>query len=77
MGCNCIWTEFVLGVVILVFTVWPTLIFTAMTSMWIVVVAAVLLVLHSLSCKGGMCAPKTKMALPKTISKKSSKKKRR
>lgn len=54
---NCIWVQAVLAALILVFTIWPTLIFSAAVSWWIVVVSAVLLLVHALSCKkcGGVC----------------------
>lgn len=48
MRCNCRWTEGVLAAVIIVFAVWPTLIFSATVSKWIVVVAAAILLVHAL-----------------------------
>ncbi|MCH8945680.1 MAG: hypothetical protein IIA85_02045 [Nanoarchaeota archaeon] len=58
MNCNCRWCELILAVVILVFVIWPTQIFSAAVSGWIVVIAAVLLIVHSLFCNkcGGVCA---------------------
>lgn len=47
MKCNCMWTEVVLAVLILVFTIWPTLIFSATVSYWIVVVSAAILLIHA------------------------------
>ena len=57
MNCNCRWYELVLAVVILVFVIWPTQIFSAAVSWWLVIIAAVLLIIHSLICKhcGGVC----------------------
>lgn len=58
--CNCRWTEFVLAIIILVFTIWPTQIFPSMASMWIVIVAAALLLLHSIfhhRCNCATCRP--------------------
>ena len=57
-NCNCRWTELVVALVILVFTVWPTQIFSAGVSWWVVVVAALLLLIHSIfhhKCVCGMC----------------------
>lgn len=57
MGCNCKIMEIVLGIVILILTLWP-MILGAKASMWIVVVAAALLVIHALTCKNcGACEP--------------------
>ena len=55
MGCNCRWTEVVIGLVVVIFTLWPQ----GTWSKWLVVVAGALLVLHAFSCKncGGICAP--------------------
>ena len=57
MNVNCGWIQTVLAVLILVFMIWPTQIFSAMVSWWIVVVSAVLLLIHALSCHkcGGVC----------------------
>ena len=48
MNCNCMWTEVVFAALVLVFTVWPTLIFSATISYWIVVVSAVVLLIHAI-----------------------------
>lgn len=58
MTCDCKWIELVLAVVILVFTIWPSQILSTGISWWLVVIAAVLLVVHSLFCNkcGGVCA---------------------
>ena len=51
MGCNCKVTEGILAVLILVFTFWATV-----ASKWIIVIAAIVLLLHSLMCKNcGAC----------------------
>lgn len=57
MNCNCKWVESVLAVLILVFVIWPTQIFSATVSWWIVIISAALLLIHSLSCRkcGGLC----------------------
>ena len=47
MGCNCRVCEAVLAVVILVFTFWNS--FAA--AKWIVAIAAVLLLIHSIWCQ--------------------------
>ena len=52
-NCNCKWTETIIGVLILVVTLWPNLIGVS-ASWWVVVVAAVLLILHAWSHHRGM-----------------------
>ena len=57
MKCNCGVIEFILGVVVIVFALWPNWL-GAITSQWVMVIAGIILVLHSLICKGsGMCRP--------------------
>jgi len=46
MGCNCKCVEIILAIVILLFLFWET---TAST--WIIAIAAILLLIHALSCK--------------------------
>ena len=54
-NCNCKWTETILGLVILIVTLWPNILGTG-ASWWVVVIAAILLVVHAWSCgKCGMC----------------------
>ena len=48
MHCNCKWTDTVLGLVILVVTLWPNLLGSS-ASWWVTVVAAVLVVAHAWS----------------------------
>ena len=48
MNCNCTATNVILGLLVLVFTFWQTV-----ASKWIVVIAAVLLILHAFCC--GKC----------------------
>lgn len=56
MHCNCKWTETVLGLVILIITIWPNLLGVSATW-WVTLIAAILLVLHAWSCGCcGMCA---------------------
>ena len=57
MKVNCMWVEGVLAALILVFVIWPTQIFSATVSWWIVIVSAALLLIHSISCNkcGGVC----------------------
>lgn len=51
MGCNCRVTESILAIVILVFALWQVT-----YSTWIVSIAAVLLLVHSMWCKNcGEC----------------------
>ena len=54
MGVKCAWIEGVLAVVILVFAIWPGIV---SWSNWVIIVAAALLLYHSLSCHkcGGLC----------------------
>ncbi len=49
MECNCKVTEIILGIIVLVFAVWPQWL-GAQTSQWIVGIAAVLLILHAIKC---------------------------
>ena len=55
MGCR--WLEALLAVVIIVFTKWPTMVLSANSSMWVVIVAAAVLLVHSLFCDKckGLC----------------------
>ena len=58
MYTHCGWIQTVLSVLILVFVIWPTSIFPAMISWWIVVVSAALLLVHALVCNkcDGVCS---------------------
>ncbi|MEK6889059.1 MAG: hypothetical protein AABW80_03035 [Nanoarchaeota archaeon] len=62
MGCNCKVTEAVIAIVIIVFALWSGLSW----AKWIVVIAAVLLLIHSCACKScatsmnGMASSKKK-----------------
>jgi len=59
---NCGWIQAILAVVIIVFTIWPTSIFSATVSWWLVIISAVLLLWHAVSCKkcDKLCMPGTK-----------------
>ncbi|HVY01566.1 MAG TPA: hypothetical protein VHA12_02265 [Candidatus Nanoarchaeia archaeon] len=46
MGCNCRVTEAVIAVVVLVFTFWNNFV----AAKWLVAIAAVLLLIHSIWC---------------------------
>ena len=46
MNCNCKWVETVLAIVIIVFVLLET-----GASQWIVLIAAILLLIHSWMCK--------------------------
>ncbi len=46
MGCNCKVTESILAILIIVFALWMT-----PWSQWIVVIAGVVLLIHSFACK--------------------------
>jgi len=50
MEYNCQWTEIILAILVIIFALWPGLI-GAVYSKWIVVIAAVVLVIHALGCK--------------------------
>ena len=54
--CNCKWTETIIGVVILVVTLWPNLL-GASVSWWLTVIAAAILILHAWRCSG-VCMPR-------------------
>jgi hypothetical protein len=65
MGCNCQMFEAIVGIVVIVFTLWMT-----SASKWILIIAGVALLLHCFLCKNCKtnCEP---------MEMKSSKKKRR
>ncbi|MAG38261.1 hypothetical protein CMI45_02660 [Candidatus Pacearchaeota archaeon] len=48
MSCNCKTTESILAILIIVFAFWET-----SYSMWVVVIAAALILIHALKC--GRC----------------------
>ena len=59
MNCNCKWVETVLGLVILVVTIWPGILGAGATR-WVVIVAAALLLIHAWKCQNcGTCMPET------------------
>jgi len=69
MDCNCKWTEIIIAAVILVFT------FVDFYSKWIILIAALALLLHASTCKNcGHCIPNKDMG--STSAKKSTRKKR-
>jgi len=52
MGCNCKVNEAIIGIVILILAFWPTIFDTeGAIAGWIIVIAAVLLILNSLMCR--------------------------
>lgn len=51
---NCKWTHGVLGLAILVVTLWPNLI-GAMASKWVVIIAALIVLVHACACKNCSC----------------------
>jgi hypothetical protein len=67
MGCNCKVTESIIAVVIIVLAIWPTML-GAKWSMWLIVIAAVLLLLHSFKCKA--CAMPANSSMAKSSKKK-------
>ena len=52
--CNCKWNEIILGVIILAVVIWPNFLGVAV-SKWVVIAAAVVLIIHALCCKGVAC----------------------
>ncbi len=62
------WCELILGAIILIFSFWKTT-----YSMWVVVAAAVILIIHSFTCT--RCFPKHDMNMAK--SSRSSRRSRR
>lgn len=58
MGCNCRVTELIIGIIILIVAVWPGLVNGVIENAdgWIIVIAAVILILHSFMCKN-VCMP--------------------
>ena len=47
MNCNCAVVNFVLAAVIFVLALWPTLLSSVDTSLWVIVIASALLLIHS------------------------------
>ncbi len=70
--CNCKYTELVTGIVVLVLALWPNMI-SANVSKWIIVVAAVVLIVHSLGCKNMSCCDKDAGATKSVVSNKKKK----
>ena len=54
MKCNCKATNVVLIAIVLVFALWESTI-SWLPSKWVIIVAAVLLLVHQLCCKKGSC----------------------
>ena len=57
--CNCKWTEIIIALVILILTLFVT----ASWSQWVVIIAAVVLLLHAFMCKN--CSEVETKATPK------------
>ncbi|HLC53065.1 MAG TPA: hypothetical protein VJK03_00840 [Candidatus Nanoarchaeia archaeon] len=53
MNCNCSVSNVVLSIIILIVAIWPGLLGTT-ASMWITIIAAALLLIHSLIHKHSM-----------------------
>ena len=61
MWCNCKHTELIIGIVVIVFAIWPGLIGSATVGMWILIISGALLIVHALKCENcGACMPETK-----------------
>lgn len=69
MGGNCRVIEAILAALIIIFALWETA-----ASIWIVVIAAALLLIHALFCKKCVCMPEMGKApaVKKAMSKKAS-----
>ncbi len=59
MECNCKVTEVILGIIVLVFAIWPTWLGLNVTQ-WIIGIAAVLLILHAIKCNSCAMPPSRK-----------------
>ena len=59
MVCNCKLFEGILGVIILFFALWPALLGIDV-SKWIIVVAAIALLIHACRCKAHLNVVKDK-----------------
>lgn len=70
MNCNCKWTETVLAIIILVFAFWTSWAY----SQWVVIIAAVLLLIHAWACKS--CANCDMKEMPKSSSMRNKRKRR-
>ncbi|MEK6908993.1 MAG: hypothetical protein AABX23_03000 [Nanoarchaeota archaeon] len=67
MNCKCNWVESILAIIIIIFAYMGSA-----SSRWVIIIAAVLLLLHALMCKKcGMCEE------PEMMESKHSKKRRR
>jgi len=51
MGCNCKVVEAVLSLIIILFAVWPNLLGDTTYSKWVIIIAALLMLIHSFACK--------------------------
>ncbi|MBU2052670.1 MAG: hypothetical protein ABIJ14_02990 [Nanoarchaeota archaeon] len=72
--CNCKATEIVLGLVVLVFALWETFAY----SKWVLVVAAVVLILHGLKCSTlASCAPSAKKPASRPAARRKTSRKKR
>ncbi len=60
MACNCKVTESILAILIIVFALWMT-----PWSQWIVVIAGVVLLIHSFACKNCMMMDDERMSKKK------------
>ena len=73
MGCNCKWLEIIIALVILIVVIWPGIIGETV-SWWVTIIAAVLLLIHALTCKNcGVCKIDAVSDMPAKKSKKKRK----
>lgn len=65
MNCNCSVVNMVLAAVIFVLALWPTLLTDVNTALWVIVIAAALLLVHSVvhgACQKCVSVPKAARA---------------
>jgi len=75
MGCNCRWTEAVIAIVVIIAAAWPEFLGRGVSS-WVVIIAAVILLIHALKCKNCANCINEKMPVRKTAKIKSKKRRR-
>lgn len=55
MNCNCKWLEIVVAIIIFIVAVWPCILGIT-GSKWVVAIAALVLLIHGLTCRNcSMC----------------------
>jgi len=60
MNCNCKWLEVVVAAVVFIVAVWPNIL-GSLASRWVIAIAAIVLFIHSFSCRNcSMCGTEMK-----------------